>query len=450
MNTPICDFVEKYAKSNAHRLHMPGHKGSSFLGFEHLDITEFNGADVLYAPQGIIKESEENASRIFNTQKTVYSCEGSSLSVRAMLYLALSACDGKSKTILATRNAHKVFNTASALLDFETEWLYSKDDDNGIVSCIVTPEQLENKLSCMDNKPVAFYITSPDYLGNIADIKGLAKVCNDHNILFLCDNAHGAYLNFSEENNHPIKLGAHICCDSAHKTLPVLTGGGYLHISKSAPKALADNAERAMALFASTSPSYLILQSLDYINPYLYTNYKSDLKRCVEKTERLKASLLKQGYTLAGNEKTKITIATKSYGYTGTEIAKLLEKNNIFCEFYDPDYIVLMVTPQTKDETFSILEKALLSIKKRDAIHIFPPKTEKAKKILSPREAIFKKSQRIPVKNATGKILASENVSCPPAIPIVTCGEEITENSIKLFNYYGITEVDVILQEELL
>ena len=128
MKTPICDFVKKYRSSNALRLHMPGHKGINFLGFEELDITEFNGADVLYSPCGIIKESQENASRLFGTQKTLYSCEGSSLSVRAMLYLALISSDKKAKTILAARNAHKVFMSTAALLDFKTEWIYPKSN----------------------------------------------------------------------------------------------------------------------------------------------------------------------------------------------------------------------------------------------------------------------------------------------------------------------------------
>ena len=88
MNTPIYDFVKKYAESECARFHMPGHKGKSFLGCESLDITEIAGADVLYSAKGIIKESEENASRLFGTERTLYSTEGSSLAIRAMLYLA--------------------------------------------------------------------------------------------------------------------------------------------------------------------------------------------------------------------------------------------------------------------------------------------------------------------------------------------------------------------------
>ena len=121
MKTPICDFVNEYNKSGKLRLHMPGHKGKDFLGIEGYDITEISGADVLYNADGIIRESEENAARLFGTAKTVYSAEGSSLSIRAMLYLAVIYAkeNGRKPIVAAGRNAHRVFMTAAALLDFE-------------------------------------------------------------------------------------------------------------------------------------------------------------------------------------------------------------------------------------------------------------------------------------------------------------------------------------------
>ena len=99
MTTPIVDFVKEYEESGASRFHMPGHKGKSRLGFEKCDITEIHGADVLYSPNGIIEESENNASRLFGTAHTFYSAEGSSLSVRAML--ALASAGKKNATVLA-------------------------------------------------------------------------------------------------------------------------------------------------------------------------------------------------------------------------------------------------------------------------------------------------------------------------------------------------------------
>ncbi|MBQ3270376.1 MAG: arginine decarboxylase, partial [Clostridia bacterium] len=128
ITTPILDFVRNYAASGAARLHMPGHKGAGPLGCEALDITELDGADDLYAPAGIIAESERNASRLFGAQ-TYYSAEGSSLAIRAMLFLALDgrAPGGERPLVLAGRNAHRAFLSAAALIDFDVRWLHPSD-----------------------------------------------------------------------------------------------------------------------------------------------------------------------------------------------------------------------------------------------------------------------------------------------------------------------------------
>ena len=331
MNTPICDFVRQYSAREPLRLHMPGHKGQSFLGAEPLDITEIPGADVLYHAEGIILESEKNASALFGTRKTLYSAEGSSLPIRAMLYLVslYAARQGKKPLIAAGRNAHKVFITAAALLDVRVSWLYPEGKGN-LLSCEITPEGLEAFLRTAPELPDAVYITSPDYLGNMADVAGLSRVCRKYGCLLLVDNAHGAYLNFLEESLHPMALGADLCCDSAHKTLPVLTGGAYLHVGKAAPRLFSEAAESAMALFASTSPSYLILQSLDQANAYLANGFREKLKDAVQAWDRVKDSLKEAGWVLTGQEPLKLTILPKSHGYTGEELAELLEKQNIF------------------------------------------------------------------------------------------------------------------------
>ena len=127
MKTPIADFVNEYKISDMSRFHMPGHKGKSVLGCEALDITEISGADVLGSASGIIAESEANAALLFNTSKTFYSAEGSSLCIKAMLALIKKHSPRKMPKILATRNAHKSFVYACALLDIEPEWIFPKE-----------------------------------------------------------------------------------------------------------------------------------------------------------------------------------------------------------------------------------------------------------------------------------------------------------------------------------
>ena len=441
MKTPICDFCESYQKSSPLRFHMPGHKGKGFLGVESLDITEITGADVLYNANGIIKESEENASRLYDSKATFYSTEGSSLSIRAMLYLTKKYAleMGKKPLILAGRNAHKAFVTASALLDIEVRWLYPKEN---ILSLQIDIFELEKEIKAL--KPVAFFITSPDYLGKLSDIKKIAEICKKNDVLLLVDNAHGSYLKFLRNSLHPLDLGADLCCDSAHKTLPVLTGGGYLHIGKNAPKFFAQNAENALSIFASTSPSYLILQSLDRANLCLENGIKSDLKNVISRVETLKENLKNYGFFDVSDEPLKVTLATKKMGYFGFQIAEILEKKGIFCEFFDPDFITFMFSSKTENEGIERLEKELLALPKSEEILTPTPTVKPLNKAISSAKALFSKREKIEVEKAVGRVVADLTVNCPPAICIAVLGEEISAEAVDCFKYYGIDSVYVV------
>lgn len=450
MDTPICDFVNEYIKCDKIRLHMPGHKGKSFLGCEDADITEINGADVLYRSAGIIRSSEENASALFGTQKTLYSAQGSSLAIRAMLYLAeLYARENKkSMKIAAGRNAHKTFVTAAAILDFEVDWLCGENKPGGIVLCGVTPAYLEKYLGQTPELPVAVYITSPDYTGHVSDIEALARVCQKYGVLLLADNAHGAYFKFLEPSLHPTDLGADMCCDSAHKTLPVLTGGSYLHISRRAPSLFAQQAENALSLFASTSPSYLILQSLDMANRYMSDGYAKRLSELCSKISHLKKDLQNAGYRLTGDEPLKLTLMPKCYGYTGQELAEILEQNQVVCEFCDPDYAVMMFTPEIEEAQIDKLRHVLLSIPQKEPILISPPKPGEPKSVMTLKQALFSVSEEIKTESSVGRILSVPSVSCPPAVPVVVCGEIIDEAAAKCMKYYGIESCYVVRQKK--
>ena len=436
MDTPICDFVRDYAKSETVRLHMPGHKGKYFLGVERLDITEIPGADSLYEADGIIRQSEENASGLFGCP-TFYSTEGSSQCIRAMLYLALLWAKerGKPPVIAAGRNAHKTFLTGAALLDLDVRWLYPKD--GSYLSCNLTTEEVEGVLEA--EKPAAVYLTSPDYLGNLADIAGIAEVCHRHGALLLVDNAHGAYLRFCSPSRHPMDLGADICCDSAHKTLPVLTGGAYLHCGSE----YRDWAKNALALFGSTSPSYLILQSLDGANPCL-ASLPDRLEEFLPRVEAVRKKLAERGYILYGQEPLKITICAKPYGYTGQALAEILLEHHIVSEFADPDFLVLMLTTQNRHAELDKLMQVLLSIPGKTPILEQPPRFRPGQRVCSPREAMLAHMQTVPVAESRGRVLAAATVGCPPAVPIVVSGERIDEYAIGCFHYYGITHCSVM------
>ena len=471
MTTPIVDFVRRYAQSGTSRLHMPGHKGQSLLGFEPWDITEIKGADELYGADGIIAQSEANATRLFGTVHTYYSTEGSSQCIRAMLCLALQAAPaaGQRPVLLAARNAHKALLYAAALLDFDIQWLWPAPQDAGaLCSCPVSVAKLTGALQGLvqqGKRPFGVYITSPDYLGGVQDIAALAEVCKDFSVPLLVDNAHGAYLRFLPQGGqHPIALGAAMCCDSGHKTLPVVTGGAYLHLGKNAPVQDEAAVRNALALFGSTSPSYLILQSLDKCNQILSEGYPLRLLQCCGHLTRLRRELNEAAAAkhcpeplALESEPLKVTLDAAVLGLSGTELAEKLRAAKIECEYADPRYLVLMFTPDNPPQDFERLSAAVLRIAEELAGPVTLPEETAGEfaelerglhRRCTIRQAVFAPQEQLPAEQAVGRICAMPTVSCPPAIPIVVSGEQITPAAAAWMKRYHVEEVSVIREPQ--
>ena len=438
MNTPVADFVQRYAKAGTARLHMPGHKGRCFLGCEPWDITEIHGADALYEAEGILAESEANAAALFGSQRTCYSTEGSSQCIRAMLYLAVAASG--SHTVVAARNVHRAFVSAAALLDLEIRWLWP-EESRSLCGCPISPAQLEETLNSLPEPPAAVYLTSPDYLGGMAEIPALAQVCHQHGTLLLVDNAHGAYLRFLQPSLHPLDLGADLCCDSAHKTLPVLTGGAYLHLSPTAPAQLAPLAKSALGLFGSTSPSYLTLASLDLCNRYLAEGYPQRLAEAVERLAELRERLTAAGWRVEPSDPLRVTVAAPR-GVTGQELAGQLRRQGAECEYADRDFLVLMATPENTPEELAQAAAALGQCPGEAN----PPQLPLARgeRACSIRQAAFAPRETVDAAHSLGRVCGLPTVGCPPAIPIAVSGERITPEALALFAYYGIEQVEVL------
>lgn len=438
MNTPVADFVQRYAKAGTARLHMPGHKGRCFLGCEPWDITEIHGADALYEAEGILAESEQNAAALFGCQRTCYSTEGSSQCIRAMLYLAVAASG--SHTVVAARNVHRAFVSAAALLDLEIRWLWP-EESRSLCGCPISPAQLEETLHSLPEPPAAVYLTSPDYLGGMAQIPALAQVCHQHGTLLLVDNAHGAYLRFLQPSLHPLDLGADLCCDSAHKTLPVLTGGAYLHLSPTAPAQLAPLVKSALGLFGSTSPSYLTLASLDLCNRYLAEGYPQRLAEAVERLAELRERLTAAGWRVEPSDPLRVTVAAPR-GVTGQELAGQLRRQGAECEYADRDFLVLMATPENTPEELAQAAAALGQCPGEAN----PPQLPLARgeRACSIRQAAFAPRETVDAAHSLGRVCGLPTVGCPPAIPIAVSGERITPEALALFAYYGIEQVEVL------
>lgn len=451
MNTPIVDFIKSYEEKNITRMHMPGHKGAAFLGFESNDITEIKGADSLYHADGIICASEENASKLFETAKTVYSTEGSSICVKTMLHLALMKWRSKVKdmsirpVIIAARNAHISFMHSAMLLDFDVVWLWPKGEDYNLLACKLDTDEIRDSIDKAGERLAGVYITSPDYLGNVADISNIAKLCHDKGSILLVDNAHGSYLSFINDDkySHPIKLGADMCCDSAHKTLPVLTGGAYLHMNTGLPDILYANVKNVMNIYGSTSPSYLILQSLDLCNKYIAEELIKCAGTFADRIKQVKESISDIGIKILDTDPYKITMKTAC----GHKLAEHLRLNAIECEYSDNEYVVLMLTPLNTEEDLTQLLEVLKQYKEEcrndeaEAVRITKPSV-----VMTIREAMLSNQETVRVENSLGRICASPIVSCPPAIPVVVSGEIIDEFAITTLTRYNIEVVDCIVE----
>ena len=470
MTTPIVDFVRRYAQSGTSRLHMPGHKGQSLLGFEPWDITEIKGADELYEAEGIIAQSEANATRLFGTQHTYYGTEGASQCIRAMLCLALQAAPRTEKrpVLLAARNAHKALLYAAALLDFDICWLWPDPADAGaLCSCPVSAAKLNEALAAQAQqgcKPFGVYVTSPDYLGGVQDIAALAEVCRAQDVPLLGDNAHGAYLRFLPGSRHPIAQGAAMCCDSAHKTLPVVTGGAYLHLGQNAPITDEAAVRNALALFGSTSPSYLILQSLDKCNQILSEGYPLRLMQCCGYLTRLRRELDEAaqakhcpGPLVLEGEPLKVTLDAAVLGMTGRALAEELRDAQIECEYADPRYVVLMFTPENPPGDYDRLTAAMRGIVGSVPDGIPQPEmhAEKFARLEAQagtrctiRQAMFAPQETLPAEQCVGRVCAMPTVSCPPAVPIVVSGEVVTNAAVELMDRYQIGVLSVLRETE--
>lgn len=440
MDTPVYDFVRDYCGKNFVRAHMPGHKGKAsedlLSAVYAYDITEIDGADALFEAEGIIAESERNAAELFGTYRTCYSAGGSTLCIQAML----AAVCRKGDRVAAARNSHKAFLNSCVLLDLEPVWIYPEFADGSAISGRITAEKVEEAVKSGE-KPACVYITSPDYLGNIADINGISEVCRRYGIPLLVDNAHGAHLAFLKENIHPIQLGADMCCDSAHKTLPVLTGGAYVHLRDGK---YAERIKECMSLFGSSSPSYLILQSLDLCNRYLAEKFPSELEIACERVRKLKEKLCNV-YSVCPSEPLKLVLYTLPNGRTGRETAEYLRSRGVECEYSDGTHVMLMFSSSSSAEDYDRVYEALSSMP-MPRIRIEPPDFSliPLKRAMSPSEAWFAPSETIPVEECEGRICSRAKTVCPPCVPVAAGGEIFDANSIKILKMYSISEVNVV------
>lgn len=362
-DTPLYDALLAHKNLNRASFHTPGHKNSNKVlpkNLFELDFTELPDTDNLFEANGAIRESEERAAKLYGSKRTLYSAGGCTLCIQTMLKLAVPF-GGK---VIASRMIHKSAVNTLALLHAEVKWIFPQFSE--VDNCLgqVAVEDVEKALNEVPNA-ACVYITSPDYFGNIADIKGIAEMCKKHKIPLLVDNAHGAHLKFLSRDIHPITLGADLVADSAHKTLPVLTGGAMLHIANDA---YLKPAKEAMSIFASTSPSYPIMASLDIAISWLNKDAQKAYLKIENEVAKIKNVAKERGLIkeICNVDPTRLALHTTKLGFSGDEAAEYFRENGIEPEMSNHDTVVFIATPMNSDENFGKLTRA---------IKAFPQKT---------------------------------------------------------------------------
>lgn len=443
--TPLWDAVERFRKKKRSAFHMPGHKYNPpyDMGvlFDH-DITEVEGVDSLYHAAGPILKTEKNYARLYGSRASFLSAGGSTLCIQAMLALVAP----RGKKVILSRMVHSSAVAAMALLGLEPHWIWPKvaqTPEEGLpgMALPITIRQISAALNeCPD--AAAVYLTSPDYMGQTEPIPAIAQLCKAAGVPLLVDNAHGAHLPFLAGWEHPIRQGADMCCDSLHKTLPVLTGAAMLHV---ADPDFVPCARQAMALFGSTSPSYPIMLSADLAFPYLKHSYAQEAAPVAAELNRLRRELKNQGFALAKTEPMRITLEFRSLGYDDAEFGHWLRSHKVEPEFLEGGVCVLLASPRSTLKDIANLETALRQLPRLEPRKplTFLPQPPPVR--MTMRQAALAPRAVLPLgEKLVGRIAALPVSTCPPGIPLVVPGEEITPGLLLHLKKSGVKNLCVV------
>lgn len=451
-NQNLYHKLVEYSKDNYYPMHMPGHKRNTdriaMVNPYSIDITEIDGFDNLHHAEGILKDGMERAARLYGSEHTDYLINGSTVGILA----GISACTNKGDTILVARNSHKAVYNAIYINELVPIYIYPQLEQEFGINGGLNPENIESLL--MENPEVKLLvITSPTYEGVISDIKSIANIAHNYGVPLLVDEAHGAHLGFhSEFPENSVHLGADIVIHSLHKTLPAFTQTALIHVNSK----LVDYNEvkRYLAIYQTSSPSYLLMASIEHCIDLLlekkdsmFEEYNQLLHTFFKRMELLKnIKVLNpyhyRKYGFFQMDPSKITITVKDTNITGNQLYdQLLNQYKIQMEMVSMDYVLGMTSIFDNEEGFQRLGDALLAIdketqKSRKATR--ESSTDKTNKnsmiipemIMNVNQAIQSPSENIAITESDNRIICEYIYLYPPGIPLFVPGEKVTKELI--------------------
>ena len=440
--TPLIDALKNFDKISPAYFCIPSHhrgKGASSSFTEvfgktvlKYDLTETPLTDDLHEADGAIKEAESLASELFGSDRTFFLVNGTTCANEAMIIS--SVCEGEK--ILVARNCHK--SVLMGLIISGASPVYIEPEISGVFSTFgsISPEKVE--LAFKNHPDIkAFILTSPTYYGIGSDLQKIADICHSHGVLLLVDEAHGSHFAFSDKlPKTALSCGADMVSQSTHKTLNSMTQSSMLHVTGS----LVDisKVDAALKIVQSTSPSYILMASLDAARQNAALNGRTAVCRMLDIASYIRSALssidgVSCPENVDGNEvfsfdKTRIVFSVK--GISGFYLSEILfEKYNICCEMADNYNVVSIIGSSDSYEDADRLINAVKEIAatvnsgkiKEFSLPPMPPMA------MTPRKAFFAKSTRTNFKDSVGKVSAEMIAPYPPGIPVIYPGEFITE-----------------------
>ncbi len=447
----LYDKLISYTDGDYYPMHMPGHKRNveslQFVNPYLVDITEIEGFDNLHQPEGILKQLSERLERLYGAGRSFPLINGSTAGILA----GISASTSRGDKILIARNSHKSVYHAAMLRSLEPVYCYPPELPDFPICGGISASEIEEALINIQGIRL-IVITSPTYEGVVSDIREIANIVHQHGALLLVDEAHGAHFGF-----HPafpesaVRLGADLVIQSLHKTLPALTQTAVLHSNRSE---LNNKLQNYLAIYQSSSPSYLLMAGLDRCISLLekqgyelFCAYQEKLQKfyqCMKSLASLKVAegQLESQEDVFSMDPSKITVYVQDTGLTGHQLLEILrDKYHLEMEMAAPDYVLGMTSICDTQEGFTRFTEAILEIDKEltDSCRVksvLPNNkpnginSHKPVQVLSLQEATELKTERIKLSVSTGRISASFISLFPPGSPLIVPGELLDQELI--------------------
>lgn len=438
-DTPLYTALAAFAARQPLRLHMPGHKGQPLPGLPgfptEFDFTELPPTGDLYRRGGPVEEAENLWAEFWGADCCLFLTGGSTQGI----HTALRCATPGGGLVLADRVSHRSIHTGLALLGYPVGWIPREPLAGDSALAPLTPAQVEDTLA-RHPQAKAVVVTSPTYYGVLSDIPAIAAVCHRHGAALVVDGAHGAHLPLLGENPY---RGADFTVVSAHKTLRAPGQTALLFANGCA----LDGLQAASMLFATSSPSYVLMAALDALRPWCQGEGAVRYRAAAEQVAALRQDYPALTEADCPLDPCRLTLCVPD----GEGLCRGLMERGVYPEMTDPGHVVSILTEADGADSFARLRAALDGLGLRGQARpnrpapTLPPLPEQ---VCPPRAALLAPAESVPWEAAPGRVAAEQLAPYPPGVPVVAPGERITKKVLDYLKKIGYNKQCIsVLQE---